>query len=117
MTTRPTTTTDALDLALRRANLAELDEQIGPEAFGAYIDALHETLDTATQDILEWWRHQPPEVVEAMIEALRNAAHRTASRGRKTKPAEPGSASSRNSSSSVSPSPVSPATKTKSATD
>ena len=64
--------TDALDRALRRANRAELDEQIGPGAFATYVDALDELNHSATQNILEWWRNQPPEVVDAMLDALRD---------------------------------------------
>ena len=64
--------TDALDRALQRANRAELDTQIGPGAFATYVDALDELNHSATQNILEWWRNQPPEVVDAMLDTLRD---------------------------------------------
>ena len=61
----------ALDTALRATALDELDERIGEAAVAGYEETVTRAALGASETILAWWRAQPPDVVEAFLDELR----------------------------------------------
>ena len=61
----------ALDTALRATAVDELDERIGETAVTEYEETVTNAALGASETILEWWRAQSPEVVEAFLDKLR----------------------------------------------
>ena len=61
----------ALDTALRATAVDELDERIGEAAVAGYEEAVTQAALGASETILAWWRAQPPDVVEAFLDDLR----------------------------------------------
>ena len=63
--------TTALHDALRADTPDELDTQIGLGALERYDDAIRTVKVDESESIIGWWRRQPEDVVEALLDAMR----------------------------------------------
>ena len=66
-----TRTTPSLDAALAAAPPEEIDARVGDRALATYEETVNAARTQAAERIVEWWREQPAEVVDELIDALR----------------------------------------------
>lgn len=63
--------THSLDDALAAKPYEEIDNRIGDRALSTYEETVAAARANACEAIVSWWREQPPEVVDELIDAMR----------------------------------------------